>query len=123
LISKTAPDQPPPADAEAQIETLAGILRLQGAQIAELAQSNAELRKAAGLDPPKPAISTEATATPWKSIKQISASTGFSQSQIRKLISQKRIRAELHGGRWFISTSGEMPRKRKSAIVQSGRTS
>jgi hypothetical protein len=101
-----------PDDSEARLVSLAGVVRLQGAIIAELVQSNAELRHAAGLDPPKPTISA---STSWRSIKQVAHSTGYSETQVRELIERKRIVAEKHGGRWFIDTSTPMPHKRDSA--------
>jgi hypothetical protein len=107
MLSDKCPARPPD-DTEARLDDLAGIVRLQGAVIAELAESNAQLRQVAGLDPPKPTINP---STPWRSIKQICGSTGYSPTQIRELISQKRIVAEKHGGRWFIDTSGQMPNK------------
>jgi len=55
-----SPDHP-----EARLEALAGIVRMQGAIIAELVESNAEVREKLGLDPPKPTISP---ATPWRSV-------------------------------------------------------
>jgi hypothetical protein len=108
----------PPPDIEGQVEALAGLVRLQGAMIAELAQSNAELRLAAGLDLAKPTISP---ATPWRSIKQVMHSTGYSETQIRELISQKRITAQKRGGKWFVDTSAPMPHKRESAKARSFR--
>jgi hypothetical protein len=101
-----------PDDTEARLESLAGVVRLQGAIIAELVQSNAELRQAAGLAPPKPTISG---STPWRSIKQVMHATGYSETQVRELIGQKRIAAEKVGGKWFIDTSAPMPHKRDNA--------
>ena len=98
------PQASPPDDTEARLESLAGIVRLQGAMIAELVQSNAELRRAAGF------------ATPWRSIKQVAHLTGYSETMVRELIGQKRLVAEKQGGRWFIDTSGQMPHKRESAV-------
>jgi hypothetical protein len=107
MLSNKCPARPPP-DIEARIDELSGIVRLQGAVIAELVQSNAELRQAAGLDAQKPTISE---TTDWRSIKQVAFATGYSETQVRELISKKRIVAEKHGGRWFIDTSGQMPHK------------
>ena len=107
-----------PDDTETRIEALAGLVRLQGAMIAELAESNAELRLAAGLDPAKPTISP---ATPWRAIKQVMDSTGYSETQIRELISQKRITAQKRGGKWFVDTSAPMPHKLESAKARSSR--
>jgi hypothetical protein len=101
-----------PDDTEARLESLAGVVRLQGAIIAELVQSNAELRLAAGLTPPLPTISA---STDWRAIKQVSHATGYSETQVRELIKQKRIVAEKRGGRWFIDTSAPMPHKRDCA--------
>jgi hypothetical protein len=111
VISKDAPARPPP-DVDARIEALEGTVRLQGALIAELVQSNAELRKAAGLDPPKPTISA---ATQWRSIKQVCHSTNYSPTMVRELISQNRITAQKVGGKWFVDASAPMPNKLESA--------
>jgi hypothetical protein len=108
VLSDRCPSRPHDDDTEARIDDLVGICRLHSALIAELVQSNAELRKAAGLDPARPTISE---TTDWRSIKQVAYATGYSETQVRELITQKRIVAEKHGGRWFIDTSGQMPHK------------
>jgi hypothetical protein len=108
VVSKNAPARPPPDDIEARLETLAGIVRLQGAIISELVESNVELRKAAGFDPARPTISA---TTPWRSIKQVAHATGYSETMVRELIGQKRLTATKYGGHVFIDTSAPMPRK------------
>ena len=97
-----------PDNNAARIEALAGEVRLLRAIVSELAESNAQLRRAAGFDPARPTI--DAT-TPWRSIKQISSATGFSQSQVRKLIKQDRLVAVKCGGKIFIDTSASLPGK------------
>jgi hypothetical protein len=106
-------------DTDGRIEALAGVVRLQGALIAELVQSNAELREAAGLDPPLPTISA---STDWRSIKQVAHVTGYSETQVRELIGQKKNR---RGKAWralvhrYVRADAEQ--MRESAIARSGR--
>ncbi|KJC40287.1 hypothetical protein UP09_22540 [Bradyrhizobium sp. LTSP885] len=110
MLANKYPARPSPDDTAQRIDELAGIVRLQGAIISELAESNAELRQAAGLDPARPTI--DAT-TVWRSIQQIAFATGYSETQVRELIAQKRIVAQKVGGRWFIDVSKPMPHKRE----------
>jgi hypothetical protein len=106
-LTTTAPE-PEDRPGDTGIEALTAFCFVLAARVAELECSNAQLRLAAGFDPPPPTIGA---STPWRSIKQVSHATGFSQIQIRKLISQNRIVAQAVGGRWFINTDAPMPRK------------
>jgi hypothetical protein len=82
-----------PDDMRAAMDRVMALAYLLNARLAEVEQSNAELRALAGLDPPAPTIGAQ-----WKTITQVAHLTGHAESTVRSWILSGKIEARKIGG-------------------------
>lgn len=89
--------RPQPVPSPFKLQALIYVL---SARLTELADSIDEVRTTLGLDAIPPAIGAD-----WWTAKQVAGKTGYSQSQIRKLIRQKRLTSVKLGGHVLIGAA------------------